>query len=86
MLNNPSSNPTADTLLGCYVGTDAAGDPGLGNGTGVLVEGANDTVGDSTGVAQTIISGNNNDGIDVSGAGATGDVMTNCWVGVGVTG
>ncbi len=38
------------------------------------------------GVATTIVSGNQQDGIDVSGANATGDVITNAFIGVGLTG
>jgi hypothetical protein len=78
-----SSGSAGDVLQGCYVGTDIAGDAGLGNGTGVLVQGPSDTVGDPTGAAPTIVSGNTNDGIDVGSAGA---LIANAWVGVNLTG
>ena len=85
VLNNPVGS-AGDTISGCLIGTDANGDANVGNGTGVLVEGGNDTIGDSTGAATTVISGNHQDGIDVSGANATGDLITNAWVGVVLTG
>ena len=84
-LNN-SAGSAGNVLSGCYVGTDANGDAGVGNWTGVQVEGPNNTVGDTAGVATTIVSGNQQDGIDVSGANAVGDLINDVWVGVGLTG
>ena len=84
-LNNPAGS-AGDVLSGCYVGTDAAGDSGVGNWTGVLVEGPNDTVGDTANVATTIVSGNKQDGIDVSGTNAVSDLINDVWVGLGLTG
>src|SRR5262249_9461101 len=49
----------------------------------VLIEGANDTVGDATGATTTLVSGNTNDGIDVSGTGAQ---ILYGYIGVDVTG
>ena len=84
-LNNPAGS-AGDVVSGCIIGTDANGDAGVGNLTGVLVEGPNDTVGDAAGVATTIVSGNQNDGIDVSGMNAVGDLINDVWVGLGLTG
>ncbi len=84
LLDNPAGS-AGDVLQGCYVGTDLNGDSDVGNGTGVLIEGPNDTVGnplDSINAATTIVSGNLNDGIDVTGANATGGLITCAWVGV----
>jgi len=84
--NGVELSGTGDTISGCLIGTDTDGDEDVGNVTGVLVEGGDDTVGDSTGVAKTVVSGNEQDGIDVSGANATGDLITNAFIGVGLTG
>ena len=81
-LNNPSGS-AGDLVQGCYIGTGIDGDSGVGNGTGVLIEGPNDTVGDPTGVAPTVISGNTNDGVDASGAHT---LVTYAWIGVDLTG
>ena len=81
-----NSAARTDQLLGCVIGTDANGDAGIGNKTGVLVGGSNDTVGTAPGSLGAVVSGNQQDGIDVSGANATGDAITNVFVGVGLTG
>jgi hypothetical protein len=85
VLNNPVGS-AGDVLTGCYLGTDASGDANVGNGTGVLVEGPGDTVGDTAAVVTTLVSGNQQDGIDVVGANATGDLITNALIGVDLTG
>ena len=72
-----------DVISGCLIGTDANGDAGIGNGTGVILEGPNDILGDVTGATTTVISGNKNDGVD---AGGVGILITNCLIGTGLTG
>ncbi len=57
------SGVSGNQVVGDYIGTNAAGNAGLGNGNGVEVVSANNTVGGLTATAGNVISGNNNDGI-----------------------
>ena len=59
-----------------FIGTDPSGTAALGNGRqGVLVNGSNNTIGGSTAGSGNIISGNGNDGLQIAGSGATGNVV-----------
>jgi hypothetical protein len=75
-----------DLVTADWIGVDASGKNALPNGTGVVVTGANDTIGDATGATINLISGNTNDGVDVSGANATGAQIISDWMGVDVSG
>src|SRR5262249_657476 len=50
-------------VVGNYIGTNAAGSGGLGNGSGVEIVSADNTVGGLTATAGNVISGNINDGV-----------------------
>jgi hypothetical protein len=89
-----SANPWAAVSLsgngniveGNYLGTDVTGTVAIGNGGGVSVSGANNTVGGGTAGARNVISGNLGAGIGVSGVTASGNVIEGNYVGVDVTG
>src|SRR5262249_48731828 len=60
-----------NSILGNYIGTDRTGLAALGNATGVLIEGSNSTktaVGGDRAGSGNLISGNQGDGIRVTGA------------------
>lgn len=59
----------SDTIQGNYIGTDPTGAIAEGNGTGIVVSSGNNVIGGVTANSLNVISGNINDGIDVSGNG-----------------
>jgi len=63
-------------------------DPGIGNtADGVFIDGsANNTIGGTETGAGNIISGNANNGVALAGAGATGNVIQDDFIGTDVTG
>ncbi len=76
-----------NTIVGNYLGTDVAGTAALGNGEeGVDISGANNTIGGTTAADRNIISGNTADGIEIDGAGATGNMVLGNYIGTDVTG
>ena len=85
-----------NVVEGNYVGTDATGTTAydlnsnpIGNiNDGVQIDqGATDnTVGGLTAGARNLISGNQNDGVEISGSGTTGNVVEGDYIGIDVTG
>ncbi len=75
-----------NTVAGDYVGVTATGMTAAGNTTGIVVTGAGNTIGGTTALARDIISGNTNDGVEISGTGATGNVVAGDYIGVNFTG
>ena len=68
-VQNTDSGPTDNVVAGNLIGTNAAGTAALGNGDdGVLIEaGATAiTIGGTTASARNIISGNANDGVEIT--------------------
>ncbi|MBA3472257.1 MAG: Ig-like domain-containing protein [Rubrobacter sp.] len=63
------ANATENEVLGNYIGTDASGTANLGNSfRGVFIEDASsNTIGGTTAGARNIISGNDEDGVAISG-------------------
>jgi titin len=58
---------TGNVVLGNYIGTDVTGARALPNLVGMAVIGSNNTVGGNVAEARNLISGNRQDGIDVTG-------------------
>ena len=56
-------------ILGNTIGLTAAGGTGVGNGYGVVLDGANDTLGGTAAGAGNVVSGNAQDGVDVDEQG-----------------
>jgi hypothetical protein len=82
-IGTPASN---NVVTSNYIGTDVGGDTALGNnGSGVVVMDANNTIGGS-GALRNIISGNNFNGVSISGSLATGNVVQGNFIGVGASG
>jgi gliding motility-associated-like protein len=80
---------TGNLLRGNYIGTDINGTADLGNNADgvVLSSGAsNNTIGGTVAGAGNLISGNNSDGIEISGAFSTGNVIQGNYIGTDATG
>lgn len=82
------SGGSGNLVQGNYIGTDVNGSAPLGNGRigeggGVGVGGTNNTIGGTTPAARNIVSGNNEDGVGISGSG--NQVLGN-YIGSDVTG
>ena len=59
---------TQNTIVGNYIGTNAAGTAALGNFTGIeILLAENNTIGGTTAGARNVISGNNGEGISITG-------------------
>jgi hypothetical protein len=69
------------------IGTDLSGTAALGNGRdGVIVFGANDTVGGNVAGAGNLISANGANGVEITGANATAAVVQGNLIGTDATG
>src|SRR5712691_4869494 len=72
-----------NTVQLSYFGTGADGVTDLGNGgAGILVTGSNNTIGGTSFNQFNVIGGNAGDGIRISGATATGNVVINNFIGI----
>ncbi len=78
---------SGNLFAGNFIGTNAAGTAALANKAGVVIEGgaANNTIGGST-AAANVISGNTNDGIDVTDSGTSGNLVAGNLIGTNATG
>ena len=65
---------TGDVVLGNFIGEDLQGN-NIGNGTGVILESTDDTIGGSDPGAGTYIGNNTSAGISISGQGATANLV-----------
>ena len=82
--SDPENN---NLIIGNFIGTDATGEVALGNsGTGVDIFSSNNTIGGPSGAARNLISGNGLDGIDLTNAAATGNVVQGNLIGTDATG
>ncbi len=89
---------TGNVVAGNYIGTDAAGTAALGNtGDGVEIitdldpatsnwVGVNSVYGPANADQDNLISGNTEDGVEITGAGTTGNVVAGNLIGTDVTG
>jgi len=75
-------------VQGNFIGTDVSGTLGLGNAfEGVLVTNApNNTIGGTTAAARNVISGNGSQGVVITAALATGNLVLGNFIGTDVTG
>lgn len=79
-ISNPAS--TGNLAQGNYIGTNAAGDAAVPNGTAVILWDAPDnTIGGVEAGAGNVISGNANDGIVVALEGSTGNQILGNYIG-----
>ncbi len=77
-----------NVIEGNLIGTDVNGVTDLGNfNDGVRVDEApNNTIGGTVPSARNIISGNNNDGVEINGSGASGNVVRGNFIGTKANG
>jgi uncharacterized delta-60 repeat protein len=78
------SGSTQHVIAGNYIGTDLTGLFALGNADdGVHIEGGanGNTIGGNTTAARNIISGNNGDGVEITGAGTNNNVVAGNYIG-----
>jgi Calx-beta domain-containing protein len=78
-----ASGGTGNTIKGNYIGVNAAGTAALPNETGLAVGTANNTIGGSTVSARNVISGNRQDGVNIS---ADGNVIEGNFIGTNAAG
>ncbi len=85
LFNSPGAG---NTVAGNFIGTDVTGKIDLGNGDqGISIGGsANNTIGGTSPQARNLISGNNKDGIDISGAASTGNKIQGNYIGTNISG
>jgi hypothetical protein len=82
---------TGNVVSGCYIGTDAAGSTGIGNGNmypGIEIFGGaqNNTIGGTTVAARNVISGSTGYGVAIDGSGATNNAVQGNYIGLDATG
>ncbi|MCA9203155.1 MAG: hypothetical protein KDA59_08920, partial [Planctomycetales bacterium] len=80
------SGGSSSVVVGNIIGLNAAGNAKIANSYGVYVNSANNTIGGTTSTERNIISGNTNDGVYITGASATGNVIQGNYIGTDVTG
>ncbi len=80
---------SGDLVEGNYIGTDSTGSNTIGNGVaGVLINAGavNNTIGGTSAGAENVISGNKAEGVLISGAGTSGNVVEGNYIGTNPTG
>ena len=76
-----------DHLEGCYIGTNSAGSAAAPNFDGVIVFSVSgNVVGGTTAAARNVISGNNDNGVDVAGVTLLGNTVQGNYVGTNAAG
>ncbi len=75
-----------NTVRGNLIGTDASGTTALANDSGVYASGSNNVIGGTTAAARNVISGNSQNGIEIIGAGATGNLIQGNYIGTNASG
>ncbi len=82
-----SSAASNTTIRGNLIGTDILGSMDLGNlGSGIVVQSANNTIGGISVGARNVISGNAVRGIEITGAGASNNVLQANYIGTNAAG
>ncbi len=76
------------TVAGNFIGTDPTGTTAIANGgDGVEINDAfNNTIGGTADDSSNVISGNTGDGVEITGTGATGNVVAGDFIGTDITG
>jgi hypothetical protein len=81
-------NADANTVAANYIGTDATGAVAASNDTGVVVEGGadNNAIGGTDSALRNVISANSFHGVQITGAGSTGNVIQGNYIGTSAAG
>ena len=82
------SGTAGNVFEGNTIGLNLAGASALGNsiGVGITTGASNNTIGGTAAGSGNVISGNQDDGIAISGAGTTGNLVASNWIGTNPTG
>jgi len=81
-----STAGAGNVILGNYIGVDITGAAALGNaGQGIEIQGGGNTIGGTAPGAGNVISSNGIEGILVTGASATGNLIQGNYIGVNAT-
>ena len=76
-----------NTIESNFIGTDPTGTLARPNaGGGIVVRGANNTIGGTTAGARNLIAGNNNGGININTGAATGNLVAGNFIGTNASG
>ena len=83
-----TSSAAATVVVGNEMGTNAAGTAALPNNFGVEIDqgASSNTIGGIAAGAGNVISGNNDDGVEIAGAGTIGNVVAGNLIGTDITG
>jgi gliding motility-associated-like protein len=69
-----SNSSNTNTVAGNFIGTDVSNTAGLGNDSGIMIDGsANNIIGGTTAADKNIIAGNDQNGVIIQGATSTGN-------------
>ncbi len=83
-----STGATGNLVAGNDIGTDITRTVAIANAVGVEIDtgASGNTIGGNSTGARNIISGNTDDGVELSGSGTTGNVVAANYIGTGATG
>ncbi len=81
-------NSNGNIIEGNYLGTDVTGTTrlGMGNGNGIQIYGANNTVGGTVAQARNLLSDNDDDGVDIQTATGIGNLIQGNFIGTNASG
>ncbi len=80
------STLSGSVVQGNFIGTNATGTAALPNLVGIELDASNCTIGGTITASRNIISGNTYGGIEITGAGATGNVLLGNYIGTDAAG
>ncbi len=88
LVEEPGLVPSGNRIHGNFIGIDVTGQVALGNATSgvVITDAGGNTIGGTPDGARNIISGNQQDGIAIAGADATGNVVQGNSIGTDASG
>ena len=80
------SSATGNFVDGNFIGTNATGATGIANGIGVEIDAPSNTVGGTAAGAGNLISDNNDTGVLINGAAASGNLIVGNLIGTNASG
>ena len=79
---------SGNVLVGNFIGSNPAGASGLGNVTGILIDGgaSNNTIGGTSSAAANVIDSNSSAGVSITGASTTSNLLEGNFIGTNAAG